>query len=240
VPWCGGWTSFAAAKYWDLNGFWGGRFEKCYTDIRVFNPLAASNSASNLQSTYRKHESLKKRVYESRLREMEHSYFTPLVFSATGGMGHESTMFYKRLASLPSDAWKEPYTGSYSRCRISFCLLRSAIQCIKGARSSKGQLCKVRSSCLSSVRDSVLQLTLCHSNLSCIFYFCEGEKKNTGNYIPTYFQGVSHAQNCIQNLKLFQSWSLIFQIWIKYIYEYQMKKKIYVRQLVMQYDVSAS
>ena len=37
-----------------MNGFWGGRFEKCYTDIRVFNPLAPSNSGSSLQSTYRK------------------------------------------------------------------------------------------------------------------------------------------------------------------------------------------
>jgi len=53
-----------------VNGFWGGRFEKCYTDSyqSIFNPLAASNSGSNLQLTYRKHESLKKRAYKSRLR----------------------------------------------------------------------------------------------------------------------------------------------------------------------------
>jgi len=63
-----------------MNGFCGGRFEKCYTDIRVFNP---SNSASNLQSTYRKHESLKKR---SRLREVEHSSFTPLVLQEEWAM----------------------------------------------------------------------------------------------------------------------------------------------------------
>ena len=50
-----------------MNGFWDSRFEKCYTDVRVFNPLATSNRGSNLHSSYRKHESLKKRVYESRL-----------------------------------------------------------------------------------------------------------------------------------------------------------------------------
>ena len=42
---------------------------------------------------------------------MEHSIFTPLVFSATGGMSHEATVFYKRLASLLSEKWKEPYAA---------------------------------------------------------------------------------------------------------------------------------
>ena len=31
---------------------------------------------------------------------MKHSSFTPLVLSATGGMGNEATIFYKHLASL--------------------------------------------------------------------------------------------------------------------------------------------
>ena len=69
-----------------VNGFWGGRYEKCYIDVRVFNPFAPSNSGSSLQSCYRKHESVKKRVYEVRVREVEHSSFTPLVFAATGGI----------------------------------------------------------------------------------------------------------------------------------------------------------
>ena len=61
-----------------MNGFCGGRF-KCYTDIRVFNPLATSNRGSNLHSSYRKHESLKKTAYESRLREVaEHGTFHPI------------------------------------------------------------------------------------------------------------------------------------------------------------------
>ena len=50
-----------------MNGFWGGHFEKYYTDIRVFNPLATSKSGLYLQSTYRKHEFLKKRAYKSQL-----------------------------------------------------------------------------------------------------------------------------------------------------------------------------
>ena len=27
-----------------VNGFWGGRYEKCYIDVRVFNPFAPSNT----------------------------------------------------------------------------------------------------------------------------------------------------------------------------------------------------
>lgn len=43
------------------NGFWGGRYEKTYFDVRVFNPHASSNRQSTLASTYRKHELSKKR-----------------------------------------------------------------------------------------------------------------------------------------------------------------------------------
>ena len=82
----------------------------------------------------------KKRAYEQRIREVEHSTFTPLVFSATGGMAKQSTTFYKRLASLLAVKWDHSYSSTLSwlRCRISFSLLRSAIQSIRGARSSSG------------------------------------------------------------------------------------------------------
>ena len=46
-------------------------------------------------STGRKRcENQKKRAYEQRIRETKHSLFTPLVFSATGGMGRQATIFF--------------------------------------------------------------------------------------------------------------------------------------------------
>ncbi len=45
------------------SGFWGGRFERAFFDVRVFNPHAKSNRQP-LTSCYRKHENLKKRAYE--------------------------------------------------------------------------------------------------------------------------------------------------------------------------------
>ena len=122
------------------NGFWGGRFERTFFDVRIFNPHAQSNRHSNPTASYRKHEMIKKRHYDQRIREVEHASFTPLVFSATGGMAKEATVFYKRLALLLSTKRDESYSKTlfWLRCRLSFSLLRSAIQCIRGARSSIG------------------------------------------------------------------------------------------------------
>jgi len=64
-----------------------------------------ANRASSARAIYRKHELCKKHSYEARIREIEQSSFTPLIFSATGGMANEATLFYKRLASLLSDKW---------------------------------------------------------------------------------------------------------------------------------------
>ena len=121
-----------------VNGFWGGRYERTFMDVRVFDPHAPSNNNTNISNCYRKHENEKKRAYEQRIRDVEHASFTPLVFSATGGMAKQSTTFYKRLASLLADKWDHTYTLYRLRCRLSFSLLRSAIQCIRGARSSCG------------------------------------------------------------------------------------------------------
>ena len=38
------------------DGFWGGRFERAFFNVRVFNPYAPSNHTPTLSSCYRKHE----------------------------------------------------------------------------------------------------------------------------------------------------------------------------------------
>ena len=117
----------------------GGRYEKTYFDVRVFNPHAPSNKNLTPSACYRKHEREKKRAYEQRVREVEHSSFTPLILSATGGMGTEAKCFYKHLASMLAQKWDSPYSSTlcWLRCRLTFSLLHSAIQAIRGARSSR-------------------------------------------------------------------------------------------------------
>eukprot|EP00117_Sycon_ciliatum_P006295 scpid69681/ scgid9895/ len=67
------------------NGIWGGRFERTFLDIRVFNPYAASNRAASVSSVYARHEKEKRRRYEQRLLEVDRATFVPVVLSATGG-----------------------------------------------------------------------------------------------------------------------------------------------------------
>ena len=80
------------------NGVWGGRFERTFFDVRVFNPFAKSNMDTPLATTYRRHENDKRRQYEQRVIQVEHSSFVPLVFSATGGTSKSTSNFYRHLA----------------------------------------------------------------------------------------------------------------------------------------------
>ena len=99
---------------------------------------APTNRRLQLSSCYRSHEN----AYEQRIREVEHGSFVPLVLSVTGGMGRIATTTYKRLASLLSSKWNQPYSNTlgWLRCRLSFALLRASILAIRGARSSSGRV----------------------------------------------------------------------------------------------------
>ena len=60
--------------------------------------------------------------------EVEQSSFTPLIFSATGGMAAEATVFYKHLASLLSDKWDFNYAAvMHGVGTVLFVLLTSAV-----------------------------------------------------------------------------------------------------------------
>ena len=117
-------------------GFWN-KSQDAFFDVRVFHPNAPSYRSKDLTAIYKKHESDKKREYGQRVREIEHGVFTPLVFSSSGGMGRECTIFCKRLASMLADRQSEHYSKvlGWLRCRLSFALLRSAIMSIRGTRS---------------------------------------------------------------------------------------------------------
>ena len=113
--------------------------QDAFFDVRVFHPNASSNRSMTTAAAYRKHETTKKREYAQRVREVEHGVFTPLVLSTTGGMAREATTFYKRLADELSRKQDKQYSlvMGWVRCRLSFAILRSAILCIRGSRSSR-------------------------------------------------------------------------------------------------------
>ena len=72
-----------------------------------------------------------------RVHEVEHGHFTPLVFTTTGGMGDAAGQVSKRLANLLTEKLDLSYgeVMGWIRCKLSFALVRSAIMCIRGARS---------------------------------------------------------------------------------------------------------
>ena len=119
-------------------GFWGDYSTDAFFDIRVVHPFAPCYSRTDLRQVYRQHEQRKKLEYGQRIREIDRGSFTPLVLTTTGGMGDEANIFFKRLASLLSDKRGEDYCKvvSWLRCRLSFCILRSTIRCIRGSRTA--------------------------------------------------------------------------------------------------------
>ena len=68
---------------------------------------------------------------------IEHGTFTPLVFSVSGGMGKECSMFHKHVAERLAIKTGERYEKIIStiRCKLSFLILKLALMCVRGSRS---------------------------------------------------------------------------------------------------------
>ena len=109
-----------------------------FFDVRVFNPYAPTYRNSSMSQCYRRNEQEKKRAYDERVREIEHGSFSPLVFSTAGGMVNTATVVYKRLASLLAEKHGTTYSTTlhWLRCRLNFSLLRSAVMCLRGSRTT--------------------------------------------------------------------------------------------------------
>ena len=91
------------------------------------------------EQIYKLHENDKKRLYSSRVLEVERGTFTPLVFTTTGGMSDECQRYHSRLAELLAVKKQENYasTITWITTRVSFAILRSALVCLRGSRSKR-------------------------------------------------------------------------------------------------------
>ena len=161
-------------------GFWR-RQQNAFFDVRVFYPNAPSYLHTSIPAMYRRHEQAKKREYCDRIREVEMASFTPLIFATTGGMGREATAFYKRLADGLAAKNNAAYstTLAWMRCTLSFSLLRSAVMCIRGSRSTSHRVPD------ASLKATSPYICLCEHN----FYFI------IISILPT-FPPVYHGFSC--------------------------------------------
>ena len=89
------------------------------------------------KKTYEINEKEKKRTYNERVQEIEHSLFTPIVMSATGGMAKDCSKFYSCLSEMIAEKRDQLYSviASWIPRKISFSLIRSIGMCIRGSRS---------------------------------------------------------------------------------------------------------
>ena len=117
-------------------GFWQSG-QMAFFDVRVFNPNARRYAKQELSKTYQLNEKEKKCFYNERIMQVEHDTFTPLVMSATGGTGRESSKLYSRLSELISEKRESSYSivATWIRQKIIFALFKSIAMCLRGSRS---------------------------------------------------------------------------------------------------------
>jgi len=116
-------------------GIWS-PMERTFLDVRVMHVNSPSYMDKTPEQIYLQHEREKKRTYNHRILEIEKGTFTPLVFSTTGGMGPESTIYLKRIAELVAVKRGETYAEvmNFIRTRIRFALLKSTLIAVRGVR----------------------------------------------------------------------------------------------------------
>ena len=75
--------------------------------------------------------------YEERINKVDCGSFTPMVMSSSGGMGPRMTMALKQLATRTAERTNQRLSVTFAllRSRFVFCLLRSALVCLRGSRS---------------------------------------------------------------------------------------------------------
>ena len=81
-----------------------------FFDVRVCYPNAESYRGLTTKHIYHQHESEKKRMYASRMLEVEQGFLTPPVFTITGRMADECKSYYSRVAELLSTKKGEDYS----------------------------------------------------------------------------------------------------------------------------------
>ena len=142
-------------------GFWEWS-QSAFFDVRVFNPFAPSSFSQSLSATYKQHKKLKRRAYEQRIREVEHGSFTPIVLSATGGMGSAAQVTFKRMVSMLATKCDQPYSQVMKvvRCMLNFSLIKSQIRCIRsrGSRSTMCHVAKTSPTCMIASEGRVPQI----------------------------------------------------------------------------------
>ena len=118
-----------------VHGFWAAGTQAIF-DVRVTDTNAPSQHNVDPANILNKHERAKKAKYND-LCLARRRTFTPLVFSVDGLLGVEASAAMKRLATLLTGKWHQPYSQvtGYVRSRLPVALARSKSRCLRADRS---------------------------------------------------------------------------------------------------------
>ena len=105
-------------------------------DIRVFNPMARRYGSQELTKACEINEREKKRQYNARILEIEHGSFTPLLMTALGGVGRETSEFYSPLSESIVERRKEQFSVKENgyHGKKSFALVKCISMGVRGSR----------------------------------------------------------------------------------------------------------
>ena len=158
----GGKVSVDARADISARGFWY-LGQRAFFDVRIFDPNAQRHENKTFRRCYELNEHEKKKGYSSRILNVEQGSFTPLVFSITGGMGRECSMFVKRLCQMISlKRNKELSVVRYAiRCKMSYALLRSSLLRVRESRTMFSEYLQ-----LNTVTFSAIDLAKNNENLN--------------------------------------------------------------------------
>ena len=111
---------------------------RAFIDGRIFNPQAQSNWNKSISAMYTSHQNEKKTEYGPRTREVEKATLTAAVMSTSGGMGKETDVLVRQIATKLSVKRGERYsdTVGFVRRRIRFDLLRTCVIALRGHKKT--------------------------------------------------------------------------------------------------------
>ena len=109
-------------------GFWR-QGQNAFFDVRITNAGNDSQKDKPIKSVLKKHEQEKKRQYNARVMEIEHSSFTPIISTIKGVMGHERHTYHKALIEKLSNKTGDKFEDiiRFIRVKISYIVLKSHI-----------------------------------------------------------------------------------------------------------------
>ena len=119
-------------------GFWR-EGQNAFFDVMITNADTDCQRDTPLKSVLKTQEQKKKLAYNRRIMEVEHGTFTPLIFTTTGVMSHECSVYHKALAEKIAVKQHERYDDvmRYLRIKFSYLALKATLLCLRGSRTVK-------------------------------------------------------------------------------------------------------